>query len=227
MNLITLKVVLVGDGAVGKTSLLKRLKTEPRTPATVSNEYRVSHIKDGNTIDIHFWESHGQCDTDKFHVLMYPATDVFLLCFSMDSAVSYENIKNTWYPEVIHHEPAAHRILVGMKSDLCQHEYNGPPRESHGRGDEMLVFGYVHRLDLDVLDEIINIILDFKRDEYPPNYTRFAPKHEIERTVTECGYDGYIEVSALNGRNMDPLLSLITGVAIRHEEPQRNKCRLL
>lgn len=50
--------------------------------------------------------------------MSYPHTDVFLLCFSLVSSVSLENVKNKWYPEIQHHAPNVPFILVGTKLDL-------------------------------------------------------------------------------------------------------------
>jgi len=42
----------------------------------------------------------------------------FLLCFSVISPASYENIRSKWHPEVQHHCPEAKTLLVGTKIDL-------------------------------------------------------------------------------------------------------------
>lgn len=47
-------------------------------------------------------------------------TDVFLLCYSVDSKTSYDNISTKWSVEVKHHCPKAPLILVGLKTDLRQ-----------------------------------------------------------------------------------------------------------
>lgn len=50
--------------------------------------------------------------------MSYPQTDVFLLCFSVVSPPSYDNIQVKWIPELRHHNPHTPIILVGTKSDL-------------------------------------------------------------------------------------------------------------
>ena len=50
--------------------------------------------------------------------LSYPQTDVFLVCFSIISPSSFDNVKSKWFPEVQHHAPNVPIILVGTKSDL-------------------------------------------------------------------------------------------------------------
>ena len=41
-----------------------------------------------------------------------------MICFSLTSPASYENVRAKWYPEVSHHCPNTPIILVGTKVDL-------------------------------------------------------------------------------------------------------------
>ena len=55
---------------------------------------------------------------DHIRPLSYPNANVFLICFSVDSPTSLENVKYKWVPEVRKHRPGAPIILVGTKADL-------------------------------------------------------------------------------------------------------------
>ena len=48
----------------------------------------------------------------------YPQTDVFLVCFSVTSPASFENVKEKWFPEVHHHCPGVRCLIVGTQIDL-------------------------------------------------------------------------------------------------------------
>lgn len=50
--------------------------------------------------------------------MSYPQTDVFLVCFSVTSPASFENVKEKWLPEVRHHCPGVPCLIVGTQVDL-------------------------------------------------------------------------------------------------------------
>ncbi len=52
---------------------------------------------------------------NRLRPLSYPDTDVILMCFSIDSPDSLENIPEKWTPEVKHFCPNVPIILVGNK----------------------------------------------------------------------------------------------------------------
>ena len=62
--------------------------------------------------------STGQEDYDRLRPLSYPQTDVFLVCFSVTSPASFENVKEKWFPEVHHHCPGVPCLIVGTQIDL-------------------------------------------------------------------------------------------------------------
>lgn len=51
-------------------------------------------------MELALWDTAGQEDYDRLRPLSYPDTDVILMCFSIDSPDSLENIPEKWTPEV-------------------------------------------------------------------------------------------------------------------------------
>ena len=59
-----------------------------------------------------------QEEFDKLRPLCYTSADVFLLCFSVVSPTSFQNVPEKWVPEIRKHVPFAPLILVGTQCDL-------------------------------------------------------------------------------------------------------------
>ncbi len=115
------KCVIVGDNAVGKTSLFISYTTEVFPMdyiPTVFDGYTRSVTVDEQVVSLGFWDTACGEEYERLRPLSYPQTDVFIMCFSVVSRKSFENITKKWIPEVNRCQPNIPIILLGTKTDL-------------------------------------------------------------------------------------------------------------
>lgn len=115
------KLVAVGDGAVGKTCLLMSF-THGIFPTeyvpTIFDNFTQTLNHNGRVFRLDLYDTAGQEDYDRLRSACYSGTDVFIVCYSCDSAKSCNNIEHKWMPELRRYAPNAKILLVGLKNDL-------------------------------------------------------------------------------------------------------------
>ena len=130
------KLVVVGDGACGKTCLLfvfsKGTFPELYVP-TVFETYVSTITINGKVIELALWDTAGQEEYDRLRPISYSEARVVLICFAIDCIESLENVEAKWFPEVRNFCPDIPIILVGNKKDLR----NSNPRS---RGERILTY---------------------------------------------------------------------------------------
>jgi len=117
----TFKIVVIGDGAVGKTSLLIRYTNNVYNGdyiPTLFDNYSMMVNIDQQIYNISLWDTAGQEEYSALRSLSYPLTDCFLLCYSITIPSSLENIITKWIPELKEHAPNIPIILAGLKCDV-------------------------------------------------------------------------------------------------------------
>ncbi|XP_063050683.1 cdc42 homolog [Engraulis encrasicolus] len=120
----TVKCVAVGDTSAKKNVLLIAYTTQ-RYPeyTTIFDNYAVTVMINGEPYTLGLFDTGSSSDYDRLRPLSYPQTDVFLLCFAVDSPESFQNISEKWAPEVKHFCPGVPFILVATKADLRDDVY--------------------------------------------------------------------------------------------------------
>ncbi|KAI4157214.1 MAG: hypothetical protein L6R39_000719 [Caloplaca ligustica] len=118
---VSRKLVLLGDGACGKTSLLN-VFTRGYFPTvyepTVFENYVHDIFVDGVHIELSLWDTAGQEEFDRLRSLSYDDTHTIMLCFSVDSKDSLENVESKWVGEIAENCQGVKLVLVALKCDL-------------------------------------------------------------------------------------------------------------
>jgi small GTP-binding protein len=120
-----IKLVLVGDGAVGKTCMLIKYYSRefPEYIPTVCDNKTQIIDYENQKITLNLYDTCGGDYNETFRPLSYPGTNVFILCFSVINHEGLNVLKNTFIPEIKHHCGEDVRyIIVGTKIDLRQDE---------------------------------------------------------------------------------------------------------
>ncbi|KAI1238257.1 hypothetical protein IHE44_0012975 [Lamprotornis superbus] len=116
----SVKCVLVGDSAVGKTSLLVRFTSE-----TFPDDYRptvyentgVDVFMDGVQISLGLWDTSGSDAFKGIRPLSYQQADVVLMCYSVANHNSFLNLRNKWISEIRSHLPRIPVLVVATQTD--------------------------------------------------------------------------------------------------------------
>ena len=90
------KLLLVGDGGVGKTTLVKRHRTgefEKKYIPTLGVEvHPLKFNTNGGEICFNVWDTAGQEKFDKLHASYYFGADCCILVFDVTRKITYRNL---------------------------------------------------------------------------------------------------------------------------------------
>jgi len=115
-----IKVVIVGDGGVGKTSLVVRLLTGEFTSTYIKTVFDASTHEfsfNDKLYDLFLIDTGGQEEYTQIRIKSYEDCDIVIVCFSVDDMLSFKNITESWIPEIRQHAPNATLLLVRTKHD--------------------------------------------------------------------------------------------------------------
>ena len=128
-NIESIKVILIGNSGVGKTSIINQYinhEFNSSLQTTMGGTYYDSFIKcdDENIIRLHIWDTAGQ---ERFRSVInsfYQNAQVVILVYDLTVEDSYNEIKNYWYNSAKEGaKEDAINVLVGNKEDLIEDEH--------------------------------------------------------------------------------------------------------
>jgi len=120
---VPVKLVVVGDTHVGKTSMVLGYLTNtlPNNYVPTITDTHTAHVTNPEkkeVLNITFVDTAGSEEYDRIRSHQYPQTDLVIFVFSVVDPESFHNIRTKWFPEISHHCPNVPKILVGTQSDL-------------------------------------------------------------------------------------------------------------
>ena len=122
-----IKVILLGDTGVGKTSIINRYinnKFDPDNDSTLSSSFSTKEvIKNDVLYRLNLWDTIGQEKYNAITNILIKGSNIVILVYSVDSFSSFENI-DFWYNSVkdILQEDKYILAIVGNKSDLIKED---------------------------------------------------------------------------------------------------------
>lgn len=118
---MSVKCVLVGDCAVGKTALLVRFTSETFPDSykpTVFENTGVEVYMDGVQISLGLWDTAGNDNFRQIRPRSYQQADVVLICYSVANPSSLASVQHKWIAEVRENLPKVPVLVVATQTDL-------------------------------------------------------------------------------------------------------------
>lgn len=148
----TLKIILMGDSAVGKSSLISRFcknQFELNKKATIGVEFLIKTLTiDGKKVKANIWDTAGQERFKSITSAYYRGAVGALLVYDLTKGGSFDNITN-WVQEMQNHsDPEIQVVLCGNKLDLAK-RHRAVTTEMGRKLAEKLNFAFIETSALD------------------------------------------------------------------------------
>ncbi|KAM4747660.1 rab-like protein 2A [Rhinophrynus dorsalis] len=114
------KIICLGDSAVGKSKLMERFLMDGFRPQQLSTFaltlYKYTTSVDGKSVLVDFWDTAGQERFQSMHASYYHKAHACIMVFDVQRKVTYKNL-GRWYQELREYRPEIPCILVANKID--------------------------------------------------------------------------------------------------------------
>ncbi|XP_028916865.1 rab-like protein 2A isoform X2 [Ornithorhynchus anatinus] len=114
------KIICLGDSAVGKSKLMERFLLDGFQPQQLSTFaltlYKYTATVDGKTVLVDFWDTAGQERFRSLHASYYHKAHACIMVFDVQRKVTYKNLGG-WYKELREFRPEIPCVLVANKID--------------------------------------------------------------------------------------------------------------
>ena len=172
---LQLKVIVLGDSGVGKTSILNRFVKQEFSQsyrATVGADFLFKEFTvDGKAVSLQLWDTAGQERFQSLGNAFYRGTDCCMLVFDITNLESFEGIVS-WKKEFLQRSGNEDTnfpiILVGNKCDMAYDRKVSQARAKEWADEEKLIYDEVSaKEDIHIEESFIQATrLCMTREEY-------------------------------------------------------------
>ena len=167
-NLISLKILLIGDSHVGKTSLLLKYVDDffpEEHIATIGIEYKDKIInKDGYNIRLQIWDTAGQERFNSITKNICRNTNGVLFVYDVTNRKSYNSMKN-WIKDTEKIDKDIKGIILANKIDLEEREVNTDELEELGNKMNMKFLETSAKDNINVKEAFILLVEELLKDK--------------------------------------------------------------
>ena len=167
---IKIKIMLLGESQIGKTSLIQRYVKNNFNLSyitTVGIDFQLKQIKMNNkSIKLQIWDTAGQERFKNITKSYFHSSDGFIVGYDITSRLSFTNV-STWLKEINENAPEEiHKILIGNKCDLNEREVTTEEGQKLAEENGMKFFETSAKNDINVKETFEAITKDILDVQY-------------------------------------------------------------
>ena len=197
----TIKVVLIGDSGLGKTSIIQRYVNDvydPNQLLSSSAQFitKTVELNDEQSIKFDVWDTAGQ---EKFRALakiFYKDAKAIVLVYDITNRSSFEQLQNYWFKEIEENSLSdAILVIVGNKSDLYENEQVSDKEGQKFADEKNAIFKRTSALSNRNIDSLFK---DIAKKYFDPKYDYQAEDRKIKEKFFEKKFNQSINEDKIN-----------------------------
>ena len=184
----TIKLVLIGESEVRKTSIISRYTNntfDPQVLTSSSAQFLTKTIELNKDTSIKFdiWDTAGQEKFKSLAKIFYKDAKVIILVYDITNKSSFESLKNFWYKEIMDNTISDVILaIVGNKSDLYENEQVTDDEGKAYAKEKNAIFKSTSALSNRGIDSLFT---DIAKKCLDPNYDYLAEDKKIQEEFNQ------------------------------------------
>ncbi|CEP03061.1 Ras family [Plasmodiophora brassicae] len=197
---ILIKVIILGDSGVGKTSLMNQYvngKFSAQYKATIGADFLQKEVEvDGKVVTMQIWDTAGQERFQSLGVAFYRGADACVLVYDITNAKSFDSL-DSWMKEFLvqaspRNEDTFPFVVLGNKADLKDRRQvpESKAKTWSKNNDDMPCFETSAKDATNVQDAFITIArraLEQESDDNPIYIPETIDLHSADRSRNQAG----------------------------------------